>query len=62
MYPREIRIELAGEVGRAKPVYLFVSTGYQPLLRERYQELQAIIDAQYIRMRHSTFGDWYRLR
>jgi hypothetical protein len=62
MYPREIRIELAEEVARTRPVYLFVSTGYQPLLRERYPDLQASIETKYMRIRHSTVGDWYRLR
>jgi hypothetical protein len=62
MYPEEIRRAFADELERAKPVYLFVSTGYQPLIRERYPELQAILDAHYIRIRHSAVGDWYRLR
>ncbi len=62
MYPQEIRLELAEDVGRAKPVYLFVSAGNRPLLTARYPELDAIVSNEYHPIRHSTVGIWYRRR
>ena len=62
MYPREIRRELAEEVGRAKPVFIFVSVGYRPLLTARYPEFDAIVSDEYVPIRHSAVGIWYRRR
>ncbi len=65
LYHAAKRAELAAQLRAARPAALFVQAaphGYDALLRNRYPELQSLLDAEYIASERTPLGTWYSLR
>lgn len=65
LYHAAKRSELAAQLRAARPAAIFVQTaphGYDAIIRNRYAELQSLLDAEYIASERTPLGTWYSLR
>ncbi|MBL8866050.1 MAG: hypothetical protein JNK93_10875 [Planctomycetia bacterium] len=65
LYHAAKRSELAAQLRAARPAAIFVQTaphGYDAIVRNRYAELQSLLDAEYIASERTPLGTWYSLR
>lgn len=62
LYDRDLRVRLAEQLREVRPAAIFVAGpphGYDRLVRNRYPELQALLNAEYAPAARLACGTWY---
>jgi hypothetical protein len=58
-YLPEQRKVLAREIDQKKPIYIFISAAYLPIVSNYYQDFNKVLNKKYNLLRKSRVGNWY---